>query len=43
MIPVARILSRCAHQRPRGVDTGKENEETQYVIVTKDSKARHMI
>ena len=40
VIPVTRVQSRCARQRPRGVNADKEKEETQYVIVTKDDEAR---
>ena len=37
------LRSRCACQRPGGANAGKENKETQYVIVTKDDEARYMI
>ena len=43
VIPVARVRSLCACQRPGGVDAGKEKEETQHVIVTKEGEARYMI
>ena len=41
--PTARVRSRCARQCPGGVDAGKEKEETQYVILTREDEVLYMI